>query len=156
MSRDKELTGAHTRRRPLVDVDFGARTVSFTAKGGKRRVLPLNSEARAAVSELHACRPPSGHIFRNRSRYQLSTWGPFGQACREAVVEGLVFHDLQRTFSSRTQALAHPFTVRDLLGHSALQTTNAHYSPQVFESMREAVEALSRRPAEVVEMRAQS
>ena len=69
---------------------------------------------------------------------------------------GLVFHDLRRTFSIRAKALAHPFTVRDLMGHSALQTTNAHYSPLVFESMRAAVEALSRSPANVVEMKAKA
>ena len=42
------------------------------------------------------------------------------------------------------------------MGHSALQTTNAHYSPLVFESMRTAVEALSRAPGRVVELKAKA
>ena len=131
--------------------------LSWAARNSdKRRRLPLNAEALAALKELYDCRPASGHLFRNRSRYQPSKAGPFGQACRDAGIEDLVFHDLRRTFSSRVQALAHAFTVRDLLGHSDIQTTNDHYSPEVFVLMREAVDALSRKPAEVVRMRSNS
>lgn len=149
--REMEVLRLHER-----DFDFAARTVSFIAKGGKQRLLPLNEEALAAAGELLACRPLSGHLFRNRSRYQLSTWGPFGQACREAGVEGLVFHDLRRTFSARVQRLARAFVVRDLMGHSDVKTTNDHYAPESLAEMRRVLESLSLPAAKVVQMRSQA
>jgi integrase len=136
------------------DVDFSARTVTFVAKGGRLRTLPLNGAALGVLRELYEQREASGHLFRQRSGRSISYVGAFGKACSEAGIKGLTFHDLRRTFSSRVQALAHAFTVRDLMGHADLQVTSDHYAPRDFALMREAVEALGQRPAQVVPMRA--
>jgi integrase len=134
------------------DVDFAARSVSFVAKGGKPRTLPLNGAALEALRELYEHRAADGHLFRQRSGRSISYVGAFGKACLAAGISGLTFHDLRRTFSARVQALAHAFTVRDLLGHADVQTTNDHYSPQSFALMRAAVDALAQKPAGVVQL----
>jgi hypothetical protein len=39
--------------------------------------------------------------------------------------------------------LARAFVVRDLMGHSDIQTTKDHYAPESFSEMRRALDALS-------------
>lgn len=127
------------------DVDFGARTLAYTAKGGRRKLVPLNNEALAALRELvgRAARE-GGWLFGDRYGFSLSfAKGSFKRACARAGIEGLNFHDLRRTFAERIDKVAGQTTARDLLGHATVQTTNAHYIPENFEAMRRAVEALS-------------
>ena len=69
---------------------------------------------------------------------------------KAAGIDDLHFHDLRRTFSTRARRFTDPFTIKALLGHSQIQTTEGYVAPQMAE-MREAVESLAAKPARVIE-----
>lgn len=127
------------------DPDFAARTLTYTAKGGKRKVVPINSQAAEVLREMVGRSTyPEGRLFGDAYGYSLSfEKGAFKQACRRAGIKGLNFHDLRRTFAERIDKLSGATTARDLLGHSTVQVTSDHYLPENFEAMRRAVDALS-------------
>jgi integrase/recombinase XerD len=53
-------------------VNAEAHTVRYTAKGGKERLIPLNSTALAVVLELMKDATPDGYLFHRRTGHNLS------------------------------------------------------------------------------------
>jgi integrase len=124
------------------DVDLAGGRCIVTGKGGKLRLVPLNAEARCVIAQLMADLQPAGFLFRRRTGHNLSvTSGAFHLAMRRAGIKGFRFHDLRHTFSSRVRAHTDAFTVRDLMGHSHVQTTDIYVTAH-FTEMQRAVEAL--------------
>jgi integrase len=124
-------------------VDLQARSVRFCGKGGREQRIPLNAVALEILTRLVGQAAPEGFLFRNRTGNSLSSKGcAFQSAVAEAGIRDFHFHDLRHTFATRVEALTSAFTVRDLMGHSELRTTNI-YVGQKFEEMRQAVDALA-------------
>jgi hypothetical protein len=68
------------------------------------------------------------------------------KACMRAEIEDLRFHDLRHTFGSRLiEKGADPVSVKNLLGHTNLKTTEIYLHSSI-GSMREAVEMLDSGP----------
>lgn len=60
----------------------------------------------------------------------------FQQACRDASVRVVRFHDLRHTFATRLAASGQPLrTIQEFLGHADAKTTQiyAHYAPSAYE-----------------------
>lgn len=142
------------------DVDFKAEVLTIRqSKHGEARHVPLNSRALATLRTIR-----QGQVAEARRRHAgereilspyvfcTGTGAPyqslrglrrrFQQACREAGLTDLRWHDLRHTFASRlVMAGVDLYTVKDLLGHKTLKMTAryAHLSPS---HQRQAVERL--------------
>jgi integrase len=108
-------------------------------KSGKRREVPLNARADAALAR----RGPkaSGRVFRS------ARWDSYRTAFETAIEKAkllapLTFHDLRHTFASwAVQRRVSLLELRDLLGHASLAMVQryAHLAP---DHLRGAVAAL--------------
>lgn len=116
-------------------------------KSGKRRSIPINMEARAALLDLARYRaehcPDSPWVFvhPNGERLQSIRTG-FRRLLKRVGIEDFRIHDLRHTCASWLVSAGQQLTaVRDLLGHSTIKMTEryAHLSP---ENVRVAVSAL--------------
>ncbi|MDQ1592962.1 MAG: hypothetical protein QOG71_3589 [Pyrinomonadaceae bacterium] len=129
------------------DVNFAARTLTYTAKGGRRRTLPLNTAALGVLQEIATSPAPGGFLFHNRTGNNLSAaGGAFKLAVERAGLQDLNFHDLRHTFATRVRLHADAYTVRDLLGHSKVDTSNIYVNTAPLEEQRGAVDALANHP----------
>lgn len=133
-------------------VDFSANLLHLAAihtKSGKRRSIPLNVTARAAL--IHRARFRATHcaasswVFCDKDGIRIANIRrSFDTACRKAGLVDFHIHDLRHTCAawmvSAGVALAE---VRDLLGHSSIVMTEryAHLAP---ENIRAAVGVLDR------------
>jgi integrase len=129
--REGEALGLTWER---VDRSRGVVLLEVT-KSGRRREVPLNSEADAV---LVRCGPRDGGLV-----FGTTSWYVFRSHWQDAVaaakIDNFRFHDLRHTFAS--WAVQHGATlqeVKDLLGHSSLAMVMryAHLSP---EHLRRAV-----------------
>ncbi|MFO1351545.1 MAG: site-specific integrase [Gammaproteobacteria bacterium] len=143
--RKGELLGLEWRR-----VDLQADLIHLESqhtKAGKRRSIPLNREARAALlrrAEFQAqhC-PTSAWVFCQADGRRIQfIKRSFMTACRRVGIEDFHIHDLRHTCAAWLVSAGVPLPeVRDLLGHSSVQMTEryAHLAP---ENVRAAVARL--------------
>lgn len=128
------------------DVDFQAGSIHVReTKSGHNRFVPINATARAALEDLPRTKAqrfvfPSdgatGHLVEIKKAWAT--------ALRIARIEGFHFHDLRHTAGSRFAATgAHPTTIKELLGHQQLSTTE-RYMHAADEAKRAAVAALEK------------
>ena len=136
------------------DVDLSGGKLSVIGKGGKRRVVPLNPVAQKVVHELMSRHTIDGFLFHSRTGNTLShKQGAFQSAVSAAKITDLHFHDLRHTFSTRMRAHIDPFTLKELLGHSKIETTEGYVTPSMVE-MQAAVAYLAQTTARVLPMAA--
>jgi integrase len=123
-----------------------AHTLRFVGKGDKARMIPLNQTAWATLETLAGeSDDRGGYLFQRRAGHNLSgRRAAFHLALERAGIEGFRFHDLRHTFSSRVRQHTDAFTVRDLMGHTDVKTTDIYVTASL-EEMREAVESLERK-----------
>jgi site-specific recombinase XerD len=137
------------------DVDLGAATVWVRAgKGNRDRVVPANAELLAALGAYLAVRPVSAE----RTLFLASHGGGFGVGGLQALVRsygqrariaGLSPHRLRHHFCrSLLRAGIDIVTVRDLMGHASVATTQL-YGASSAQDMRAAVERLTQRGADL-------
>jgi len=113
-------------------------------KSGKMRIVPVNKELHVELIKLKK-NERSEWVFLN-----LETGQPlkdvkraFKGACSRAGIRDLRFHDLRHTFASRLiEKGADLITVKELLGHSSVKTTE-RYTHSNRDQKRKAVESLS-------------
>jgi len=143
--RKEEMLGLEWRRVDLVNGLIyleGEHT-----KAGKRRSIPLNEGATAAIKAMMAYRaevaPSSPWVFmRSSGERVISIRTGFAKACATVGIKDFKIHDLRHTCAahliSAGVALAE---VRDLLGHSTVMMTEryAHLAPA---RVRDAVRVL--------------
>jgi site-specific recombinase XerD len=112
------------------DVDFEARTLFVRfAKRGKQRLVPLHSEAVAAL-EAHLQGRESGPLFHSNRGERIS-YDRLHSLIREigklAGVPWLHPHALRHSFAvSLLDAGVDLETIRDLLGHDDIKTTSIY------------------------------
>jgi len=138
--------------------DFKNRMITIKAessKSGKRRMIPINDRLFGELMKLW-------EINQNRNDFVFLYQDPgtgklrpvktvrraFVAACRRAGIKNLRFHDLRHTFGSRLISKgADPVSVKDLLGHANLKTTEVYLHSSI-KRMREAVALLDEEKAE--------
>jgi integrase len=117
-----------------VDRSRGVVLLELT-KSGRRREVPLNSEADAVL--VRRSPRPTGLVFGTSSWHAFRSY--WEDAVTAAKIDNFRFHDLRHTFASwAVQRGATLQEVKDLLGHSSLAMVMryAHLSP---EHLRKAV-----------------
>lgn len=143
--RRGELLGLEWSR-----VDFSANLIHLAGvntKSGKRRGIPMNETARAALIKRAGFRatycPASPWVFCNKEGEQIgSIRRSFNTACRRAGLVDFHIHDLRHTCAAwLISAGVAMVEVRDLLGHASITMTEryAHLAP---ENVRAAVATL--------------
>ncbi len=106
-----------------------------SAKSGRTRYLPLNSEARDVLT---AWRPSeatvAGWVFPGPTGEKMASLKTaWGKVAKAAGLKNFTFHDLRHTFASKlVQAGVDLNTVRELLGHADIKMTlrYAHLAPE--------------------------
>src|SRR6185312_7883089 len=112
------------------DIDMDAKQLTVraaTAKSGKSRHVPLNSEALAVLKQWQR-QHSEGRLFK--SKLSTHTWP---RLMETAAIENFRFHDLRHTFASRLVMNGVDLnTVRELLGHADITMTlrYAHLAPE--------------------------
>jgi site-specific recombinase XerD len=123
-----------------VDLERGILTVR--GKNG-RRVIPVNSVARAAIDKLRKMAAGSEWVCRETKSSAQRDWRRwFETAVRTAEIHNFRWHDLRHTFASRlVMAGVDIRTVSELLGHKSITMTMryAHLSP---DHQKDAIEKL--------------
>ncbi len=143
--RRGELLGLEWRR-----IDLQAGLIYLEAehtKAGKRRSVPLNAIARAAIMGRLRFRaqfcPASPWVFASKSGGRIGDIKrSFAGACKKAGIADFRIHDLRHTCAAWLVTAGVPLAeVRDLLGHSTIKMTEryAHLAP---ENIRAAVAVL--------------
>jgi integrase/recombinase XerD len=135
------------------DLDLDAGAVRLAGKGGKQRVVPVGSYARAAVEaylvrgrpELAAAGRGSGALFLNARGGRLtrqSAWTVLRQAARRAGVDADVSpHTLRHSFATHLlDGGADVRVVQELLGHASVTTTQV-YTLVTVDRLREVYAA---------------
>lgn len=143
--RKGELLGLEWRR---VDLQHGQFYLEAQhTKTARRRSVPINREARAALMDRARFRakhcPASPWVFCHKDGARiLDVKRSFPTACRRAGISDFRVHDLRHTCAAWLVTIGVPLAeVRDLLGHRSIQMTEryAHLAP---ENVRAAVTLL--------------
>jgi len=119
-------------------------------KSGRKRVIPIND---VLFEILNGLKREDEFVFiyrdsrTNRPRPVKSIRHSFTNACRRAEIKGLTFHDLRHTFASRlVEKGIDLITVKELLGHSSVKTTE-RYTHTLKKEKERAVETLIEKAA---------
>lgn len=129
------------------EVDLEGRTITVTGKGGHERSVPLNDRVANAMSLYRHYRGPAvarAPFFRSRRGNGMSrgaiyervrTWGH-----RAKISKRVSPHRLRHTFATHlVQAGVNLVTIRDLLGHKQITSTQV-YLHVTAEDLRSAAE----------------
>jgi excisionase family DNA binding protein len=138
------------------DVDHKNKQIKVKAqssKSGKQRVIPVNADLFSVLrKQMELYSGASDYVFlyedpaTEKLRPVKTVRRAFTKACMRAKIENLRFHDLRHTFGSRLiEKGADPVSVKDLLGHANLKTTEIYLHSSIGR-MREAVEMLDSKP----------
>ncbi len=134
----------------ISDVEIGERSgvvVVRLGKGQKYRRVPLNVEARRAISQWLKVRPVGSEYLFVNDIWQRLTVGAIQERVaaigESAKVDGLTPHRLRHTCAKRMVDAGTPITVvRKILGHAKISTTQRYTLPG-WEDLEEAVEGVA-------------
>jgi site-specific recombinase XerD len=135
--RRAELIGLN-----LEDVDLDRRTMRVTGKGNKQRMVLINTAAADAMRAYLGVRPrsPDGAFFLSRRRRRLSArqaWVIFRTFAQlSGVAKHATPHVMRHSFATHLlENGADLMTIKELLGHESLSTTQI-YTNVSLEHMR--------------------
>ncbi|MCP4375980.1 MAG: tyrosine-type recombinase/integrase [bacterium] len=127
-------------------------------KSRKNRCIPLHPDALTELAALHAEAPKvvqSGAV-RPKATY-VFTWPDgqpykpdwltheFGRLVKKAGIVHCTLHDLRRSFSTLAQrAGVDKYTVKDLGGWSVVSVVEKHYTGDLLEAHRKAMQRIAR------------
>jgi site-specific recombinase XerD len=135
----------------VIDLEIGERKGKLTVrwgKGGKYREVPLNNDARKAMTAYLAVRPQGSddHVFigqRSNGLTVSAVQDVVEKYSQLAGLEGVTPHVLRHTFGKQTlDAGENLVTVATLMGHSRLDTTAIYTQPNQ-QDLERAVERLA-------------
>ena len=117
------------------------------SKSKKSRRVPLNSTALEVLKPL-AQEP--GFVFKKSNGQPFKDIGEsFKTACKDAKIEGVVFHTLRHTFETRSiERGANIANVTEIMGHSSIGFSLKHYYHASFGNQLRDVELLDEKPAQ--------
>lgn len=113
-------------------------------KSKRRRFIALNNAALKCLSDMRLNSLSETYVFYNPAtdNHILSLKKGFRLACKNARIEDLRIHDLRHTFASwLVQSGIALYTVRDLLGHTCITTTERYAHLQI-DNLRDALKSL--------------
>jgi integrase len=89
--------------------------------------VPLRSEVREAlVAQIAARQVETGRRLWGQTPWSIRK--TLAAAARRAGVPPFCVHDLRRTFATRAASAGYPMPMlKDVLGHSLMETTSAYY-----------------------------
>ncbi len=134
----------------LSDVELSerkGRLIVRSGKGSRHRVVPLNADARRALSDYLEVRPrvSDDHLFisqRGKGLQEQAVELIVGKYAHAAGLEGVTPHQLRHSFGKHAlDAGVDLVTVSRLLGHTRLDTT-ARYTTPSERDLEKAVEKL--------------
>ena len=139
-----------TLRRENLDLERGILRLSGTSRKNRRHHTISLSGAAVQLFQEVLGEHEEEHVFLNSRGVPYTSSGfssYFGRLVREAGIENLTFHDLRRHVATELINNGTPLEiVSQLLGHSSLEVTRRRYAHLRVESMRGAVETLTRLP----------
>ena len=127
------------------NVDFDEREITIVeTKDDEDRVVPMNPLLFNLLLMLKAQDGKGEYVFTNpttEKRY-VEIKRAFTSACKKACIDDFHFHDLRHTYASRLVRNGTDLnTVKELLGHSSITTTQRYLHSQA-EQKRAAVNSL--------------
>lgn len=140
--------------------NFLARTIFIAkSKTGRTRTIPMNDIVFKELMMLKQDAGPKEFVFSNsRTGVNIdSIKTGWRNACEDAGLVNLRFHDTRHTFATRLRANGvHEWDIRDLLGHTSVRMTSV-YTHQTPVNLCNAVNSLGRsKPAKVVRFKRRS
>ncbi len=135
-------------RREQVHFKDGATFLRVKRKGGDWQNIPASSDLTkllwVVVKSLPASEGSTAPLWRKPNGQPLRNFRTaWENACERAGIRGLWVHDLRRTFGTLAlQDGADLVTLREILGHRHVSTTERYLCPEV-KRQREAVEAVA-------------
>ena len=147
--RKQELLGLEWDR-----VDFRRNVITLDAchtKTKKRRTVPINDDARAALIKRARFRaehcPDSRWVFCNKEGNRIGdVKTAFNRSCSIAGITDFTMHDLRHTCASWLVMAGRPILeVREMLGHASVTMTEryAHLAPDKLKDAARALESKS-------------
>jgi integrase len=111
-------------------IDFFRNLVLFDkTKSGRDRMVELNSEIRQMLLELCRGKQPDDYVWVNSVTGEPYTdiKHSFPNACSDAEIEGLVWHDLRATYGTRLgEAGFNAYDIAKLMGHANISTSQRY------------------------------
>jgi integrase len=128
-------------------VNFHGRTIFIAkSKTGRTRTIPMNDIVFKELMMLKQDAEPKEFVFSNsRTGVNIdSIKTGWRNACEDAGLVNLRFHDTRHTFATRLRANGvHEWDIRDLLGHTSVRMTSV-YTHQTPANLCHAVNTLGR------------
>jgi len=111
-------------------VDFFRNLIVFDkTKSGRSRVVEMNSEVRQVLLELCKGKRTDDFVWVNPAtgRRYVNISRSFTDACVDARIEGLVWHDLRATYGTRLgEAGFNAYDIAKLMGHADISTSQRY------------------------------
>lgn len=132
-------------RQKNIDFQFQLITIGdsdFTTKSRKQRVVPINQKLKQILIKIISLeKSPESFVFEKSKGFNYTgeyVSKQFKKACREAGIrESIHFHSLRHSFGTILGQKGAPIiTVKELMGHSSITTTQIYSHASINDMIR--------------------